>query len=67
MSVPIPPTVAEELLAVANDNSRYIFWSGNSEKESITKNWAKYYVVPPFQTARINSDLFLRCERARRI
>jgi site-specific recombinase XerD len=54
VSVPIPPTVAKELLAVTNDNAKYVFWSGEGEEESITKNWAKYYIAPAFQRARID-------------
>jgi integrase/recombinase XerD len=53
VSVPIPPDVAKELLAVENDNPKYVFWSGNGDEESITKNWAKYYVAPAFAAAKI--------------
>jgi integrase/recombinase XerD len=53
VSVPIPPDVAKELLAVENDNAKYVFWSGNGDEESITKNWAKYYVAPAFAAAKI--------------
>jgi integrase/recombinase XerD len=51
VSVPIPPDVAREVLAVLNDNGRYVFWSGNGEEESITKNWMKYYIAPSFKSA----------------
>lgn len=51
VSVPIPPDVAAELLAVSNSNPRFVFWSGNGEEESITKNWAKYYIAPIFKAA----------------
>jgi integrase/recombinase XerD len=51
VSVPIPPNIAQELLRVANGNPEYIFWSGNGEEESITKNWAKYYIAPVFKAA----------------
>jgi integrase len=54
VSVPIPPQVAQELLTVANDNPRYVFWSGNGTEESITKNWAKYYIAPAFAAAKIH-------------
>jgi integrase/recombinase XerD len=53
VSVPIPPVVATELLAVRNDNPLYVFWSGEGAEESITKNWAKYYVAPSFKAAKI--------------
>jgi integrase/recombinase XerD len=40
VSVPIPPDVAKELLAVANGNPRYVFWqTGNGKPESAVKNW----------------------------
>jgi integrase/recombinase XerD len=42
VSVPIPPAVAAEVLAVLNGNPVYVFWSGIGEEESATKNWAKY-------------------------
>jgi integrase/recombinase XerD len=42
VSVPIPADVAKELLTVLNGNPVYVFWSGNGEEESITKNWAKF-------------------------
>jgi integrase/recombinase XerD len=53
VSVPIPPIVAKELMDVENDNKKYVFWSGNGDEESITKNWAKYYVAPAFAEAKI--------------
>jgi integrase len=53
VSVPIPPAVAKELLDVLNGNARYVFWSGNGEEESITKNWMKYYIAPTFKAAKI--------------
>jgi integrase/recombinase XerD len=51
VSVPIPPNVAKEILAVTNGNKRFVFWSGEGEEESIAKNWAKYYVRPCFDAA----------------
>ena len=53
VSVPIPPEIADELLKVANGNPEYVFWSGKGEEESITKNWAKYYIAPIFKAAKI--------------
>jgi integrase/recombinase XerD len=53
VSVPIPPDIAQELLAVANGNAEYVFWSGKGDEESITKNWAKYYIAPLFVAAKI--------------
>jgi integrase/recombinase XerD len=54
VSVPIPAAAAKELLAVPNSNPKYIFWSGNGEEESITKNWMKYYIAPAFKAAKIH-------------
>ena len=65
VSVPIPPDVAEELQAVANGNPEYIFWSGKGEEESITKNWAKYYVKPCFEAAKITNDGHMMSHRLR--
>lgn len=40
VSVPIPPDVASELLAVANGNPRYVFWqTGNGQPETAVKDW----------------------------
>jgi site-specific recombinase XerD len=55
VSVPIPLDVAKELLSVPNENPRYIFWSGTGSEESITKNWAKYYIAPCFKAAGLAS------------
>jgi site-specific recombinase XerD len=42
VSVPIPPDVAKELLAVANGNPRYVFWqTGNGQPETAVKKWHK--------------------------
>src|SRR5208283_4936746 len=40
VSVPIPPDLATELLAVADGNPRYVFWqAGNVHPEAATKKW----------------------------
>jgi site-specific recombinase XerD len=65
VSVPIPPDIAEELQAVANGNPEYIFWSGNGDEESITKNWAKYYIKPCFEAAKIPNDGHMMSHRLR--
>jgi integrase/recombinase XerD len=54
VSVPIPEAVALELLAVLNGNPKYVFWSGNGEKDSLTKGWAKCYIAPLFKPAKID-------------
>jgi integrase len=65
VSVPIPPDVAQELLTVANGTPDYIFWSGKGEEESITKNWAKYYIAPCFKAAKIPNDGHMMSHRLR--
>jgi site-specific recombinase XerD len=40
VSVPIPPEVAKEILAVLNGNSAYVFWStGTGREQSAVTNW----------------------------
>ncbi len=65
VSVPIPPDVAQELLAVLNGNAEYVFWSGKGEEESITKNWAKYYIAPLFKAAKIPNAGHMMSHRLR--
>jgi integrase/recombinase XerD len=65
VSVPIPPDVAEELLAVVNGNPEYFFWSGKGEEESVTKNWMKYYIAPLFEAAKIPSTGHMMSHRLR--
>ena len=65
VSVPIPPDVAEELLTVLNGNPEYVFWSGKGEEESITKNWAKYYIAPLFKAAKIPNAGHIMSHRLR--
>ena len=65
VSVPIPPAVAQELIAVLNDNPRYVFWSGNGEEESITKTWAKYYIAPVFKAAGLAGEGHMMSHRLR--
>jgi len=57
--------VAQELLAVANGNPEYVFWSGKGKEESITKNWAKYYIAPLFNAAKIQNDGHMMSHRLR--
>jgi len=65
VSVPIPPDVAQELLAVLNGNPEYVFWSGKGEEESITKSWAKLYLAPLFKAAKLSSNGFMKSHRLR--
>jgi len=65
VAVPITDDLAAELLGVMNGNERYIFWSGQGSEESITKNWAKYYVAPCFQAAKIPNGGHMMSHRLR--
>ena len=65
VSVPIPPDVAQELLAVLNGNPEYVFWSGAGEKESITKSWSKLYLAPLFKAAKFSSNGYMKSHRLR--
>jgi integrase/recombinase XerD len=62
--VPIPGDVAAELLAVANGNPVYVFWSGNGAEESATKNWAKY-IAKLFAEAKIKKAGHMMSHRLR--
>jgi len=39
VSVPLPPDIAAEVLAVLNGNPRYVFWNGNGLEQSAVTNW----------------------------
>ncbi len=65
VSVPIPLDIAQELLAVLNGNPEHFFWSGKGEEESLTKNWAKYYISPLFKAAKIQNDGHMMSHRLR--
>ena len=39
VSVPIPPNVAAEVLAVLNGNSVYVFWTGKGEERTAVSHW----------------------------
>jgi len=38
-SVPIPPDVAAEVIALLNGNPVYVFWTGQGMETSATTNW----------------------------
>lgn len=65
VSVPIPADVAEELLAVPNDNPTYLFWSGVGSQKSVTGNWGKRFIVPAFTTAGISREGHMLAHRLR--
>jgi site-specific recombinase XerD len=64
VSVPIPADVAKELLAITNDNPRYLFWTGESG-ETIAKTWANRYIRPLFEAAKIPCDGHMLSHRLR--
>lgn len=65
VSVPIPGEVAKELLAVANGNKQYVFWTGEGAGETIAKTWANRYVRPVFEAAKIPCDGHMLSHRLR--
>jgi site-specific recombinase XerD len=65
VSVVIPPSVAEGLLGMPNDNPAYFFWSGIGSKKSICSNWGKRFIVPCFEAARIPRDGHMLAHRIR--
>ena len=64
VSVPLPPDVAREILAVSNGNPKYVFWSGNGLEESATKNMAKH-IAKLFDEAGIANEAHMRSHRLR--
>jgi len=65
VSVVIPPLVAEELLALSNDNTAFFFWSGVGSKKSICSNWGKRFIVPCFEAAGIPRNGHMLAHRLR--
>jgi integrase/recombinase XerD len=65
VSVPIPADVAKELITVANENERYVFWTGEGTGETIAKTWANRYVRPIFEAAGIPCDGHMLSHRLR--
>lgn len=43
VSVPIPPSVSAELLAVLNGNPRFVFWHGDGKPENSAKYWQREF------------------------
>lgn len=39
VSIPLPPAIAAEVLAVLNSNPRFVFWNGNGLETSAVTNW----------------------------
>ncbi len=65
VSVPLPLSIAQELLALPKGSEEYVFWSGSGQEESITKNWAKYYIAPCFKAAKISNYGHMMSHRLR--
>lgn len=56
VSVPLPPGIAEEILAAApSKDSEYIFWSGGSKGRSQVIMWGSRYIRPLFEAAGVRS------------
>lgn len=53
VSVPIPPVVAKELLAVLNGNPKHFFWTGEGEPKTLTNDYGRY-IRPIFEAAGLN-------------
>jgi integrase/recombinase XerD len=62
--VPIPPAVAEEILAVANGNPVYVFWTGNGKETSAVTNW-QHDIRALFKNAGIKAAGNMRSHRLR--
>ena len=63
VSVPIPPDVARELLAVLNGNAAYVFWTGKKEKTHLTRLHVTIKKV--FDASGVVSSGFLMGHRLR--
>lgn len=55
VSVPIPPDVAKQLLAVLNGNPVYFFWTGNGEERTAVSHWQDDF-RKLFKDANITSE-----------
>jgi integrase len=65
VSVPVPPDVAQELLAVANGNPRYVFWTGNGFGASLSRTVTTRYLRPLFEAANIPCNGHMVAHRLR--
>ncbi len=65
VSVPIPEDLAADLVTVLNDNPRYFFWSGTSKADTPRTVWARKYMRPLFDAAKIVSDGHMVSHRLR--
>jgi integrase/recombinase XerD len=62
VSVPLPPDVAAEVLAVTGKDPKFIFWDGESD---IVKSWTKYTIAPVFKAAKLDKGGNMMSHRLR--
>jgi site-specific recombinase XerD len=66
VSVPIPPAVADQIIALPNKkNTKYFFWSGNGNGQSYASSWAKKKIKPLFAVAGIPDVCHMKSHRLR--
>lgn len=65
VSVPIPDDLARELLEVLNGNPRYFFWSGKGKPDTPRTVWARKFIAPLFEAAKIEGDGHMKSHRLR--
>lgn len=65
VSVPIPESVAKELIALENGSPKYFFWTGNGTGQSVTSEWNFRYIKPCFDAAKIEAKCYLKSHRLR--
>lgn len=64
VSVPIPPALAKELLAVLNGNPKYFFWTGNGEERTAVSHYQDD-LRQLFKDAGIQADGYMVSHRLR--
>jgi integrase len=65
VSVPIPPAVAEEILALENSNPKYLFWTGQGTGQTIANVWTVRYIRPLFDAAQVKCEGHMVSHRLR--
>jgi len=65
VSVPLPPAVAEEVLAVESPNPKYVFWSGKGDPGFFASMWTADKVTPVFTAAKIEDKCTMKSHRLR--
>lgn len=64
VSVPIPRDVADELTAL-NGNPRYFFVTGDEKPDTPRTTWARKFIRPLFEKAKIDGDGWMKSHRLR--